>query len=688
MPNHFHALAPQWAARGLVFALAVLFVQVSAAQQLDLGSIGHEPTSLSPADQCLPTEPPRGLNGTVMAIAVSTDGSIYVGGSFTRAGEIEASTIARWIPNEQGLGQWNALSDGLRCPGCATSTVNAIVIGSDGALYAGGNFTHSGSAAVNHIARWDENLQQWQSLGSGVNSVVHALTWHEGSLYVGGEFTLAGEATASRLARWTPDTSEAGGSWSGFGAEINSSVNSIAWGPDGAVYVGGSFTQVGDMSANRIARYRPGTGGNLGAWSTLTNGINNSVQSLTWGPDGGLYAAGGFTEAGSTPANRVARWTPHGMTGGAWSSLGTGLFNDWAFTMAWTHDGQLLVGGRFSQAGGITAPRLALWTPVADGGGTWRAVGHGTNSFVLALQSAPDGAILVGGAFTSVRESSPLDELGFVHVNRIARLELGASPAADRWYSFSGLGGRVLASTRLSNGDLIVGGDFRSVGQRDMNYIARRVPNGLGTGVKWEPLGEGFNSTVLALAEMDGVLYAGGTFTHSGSQEVSRVARYNAAADQWEPLGEGVSSVVRALAGGADGDLYVGGDFTLAGGAPANRIARWRSGDQSWTALGTGVDRPVRALAWTGTVLYVGGSFWSAGEFLWRVWRAGRRTMEAHGARFVPLMALSTLLALDRTVRSTSAANFPASSVGNPLPASHAGHPSKTGGNGAPWALE
>ena len=62
-------------------------------------------------------------------------------------------------------------------------------------------------------------------------------------------------------------------------------------------------------------------------------------------------------------------------------------------------------------------------------------------------------------------------------------------------------------------------------------------------------------------------------------------------------------------------NLYAGGDFTTAGGVPANNIAKWDG--SAWSALGSGMDAQlvagVYALAVSGTDLYAGGYFTTAG---------------------------------------------------------------------------
>jgi len=63
-------------------------------------------------------------------------------------------------------------------------------------------------------------------------------------------------------------------------------------------------------------------------------------------------------------------------------------------------------------------------------------------------------------------------------------------------------------------------------------------------------------------------------------------------------------------------DLYVGGSFLTAGGNPANSIAKWNG--SSWSALGSGVgvdtyEGWIYALAISGSDVYAGGSFTRAG---------------------------------------------------------------------------
>ena len=338
-----------------------------------------------------------GISGptpTVAALALGHDGSVYAGGNFTAAGGIAASQIARW---DGATLSWHALGSGIQP--CQYCRVNALGVGSDGSLYVGGSFTSAGGVAANNIARWDSATSSWHPLGSGTNSTVNALAvGPDGTLYAGGFFSSAGGVPAYGVARWN----ETVATWEPLGSGIGGYVNALTVAPDGSLYAGGDFYSAGGLQANNIARWdgaewQPlGSGiegdantwvqalaigtdgslyvggkffyaggapaGNIARWDGAAwhaqGGTNGAVQDLTLDPNGSLVLGGSFSYAGAgILVNRIARWNPKTAT---YEAFGSGMDNSVGALLA-APDGAIYAGGIFTTAGGLSSHRIARW---------------------------------------------------------------------------------------------------------------------------------------------------------------------------------------------------------------------------------------------------------------------------------------------------------------------------------------
>jgi cortical protein marker for cell polarity len=232
----------------------------------------------------------------------------------------------------------------------------------------------------------------------------------------------------------------------------------------------------------------------------------------------------------------------------------------------------------------------------------WISMGgmNGTDGRVLAM--ATDGAsnLYIGGLFTTVSD---------VAANCVARWD-GTSWSALA-EGLEGDSSTMVEALAVSGGDVYVGGRFQKAGVVNATNIAKW------NGSSWSALGLGLNSSVRSLAVSGSNLYAGGFFTAAGNVTALRVAQWNGSA--WFALGQGISGGsqpnVYALAI-LNNDLYVGGYFTSAGVAGATNIARWDGTSWSPVGLGMRIDAGaniVYALAVSGSELYAGGAFTTAG---------------------------------------------------------------------------
>jgi hypothetical protein len=87
-------------------------------------------------------------------------------------------------------------------------------------------------------------------------------------------------------------------------------------------------------------------------------------------------------------------------------------------------------------------------------------------------------------------------------------------------------------------------------------------------GSTWQPLGSGTSYSVDALTVYNGELIVGGFFRTAGGETCNNIARWNGST--WQPLGSGTNEYVFDLTV-YNGELIVGGRFSVAGGLTCNR---------------------------------------------------------------------------------------------------------------------
>lgn len=260
---------------------------------------------------------------SVDALAEFDDGSgpaLFVGGHFTGVGGVPAACVAKW----DGAA-WSTLGSGTSDVVYALKVWDD---GSGPALYAAGRFERAGGLLVNRVARWDGTSWSALGIGvdSPGSRVVSLEVWNDGNgsaLYAGGTFTRAGGLVVSRIARWGGTTwGDVGG---GITVGTDNGILALHAHDDGsgsgsALYAGGEFAAMGGVPAGGVARWN-GT-----SWSAL-GGSSSTMPAITarafatfedgTGVGPALFVGGSFTTVGDVPALNIARWTGCGSVGEA-----------------------------------------------------------------------------------------------------------------------------------------------------------------------------------------------------------------------------------------------------------------------------------------------------------------------------------------------------------------------------------
>jgi hypothetical protein len=353
------------------------------------------------------------------------------------------------------------------------------------------------------------------------------------------------------------------------------------------------------------------------AWATPAG----SPDTGTWGTDGRVWAItrlGNTVFIGGAFSNAVA---PDGTTTPRSNLMAidatTGQLvdsfdpepNGTVYALA-TDGNQVFVGGAFNTIAGASRSRLAGF----DASGAlepWTADLTGGAGVTGRSLTVSGSTLYVGGKFTQVQGKKHL---------RLASLDISSgTPAVQSWNPKVN-NGEVRGIAPLATGQVVIGGNFTTVGGVDNANLA--VINADGTPGAWasHPTSQvwdvaGSGSTAYAaigglgvpdgiaaaytsdgnvvwsdgtdgaaqavqLDPADGELIVGGHFVHFTGLTFKRLVAVDPATGaldtSWKPNPNSSKGVWSIYA--SPDKLYVGGDFTTIGGASLNRFAQFSTG--------------------------------------------------------------------------------------------------------------
>lgn len=313
----------------------------------------------------------------------------------------------------------------------------------------------------------------------------------------------------------------------------------------------------------------------------------------------------------------------------ALARLGNTLFIGGGFDTAGPASGQMIVTDPVSGARLSGWPRVAgdVHAIISDGANGWyiggdimgvggerrgmlahiRADGSLDPAFDPQADDTVKQMILQG---STLYVAGQFENIGGKLRSHIAALDVNTGLAT----SFApGSNGEVLAIA-LDGNTLYAGGYFSSngglntsFGGQKRDYIAA-VDTATGNATGWNP---GAKSLVQALALQDGVLYAGGSFSGSGSiagadrNYIAAIDTVTGAANAWDPNANGP---IYALATAGD-TVYAGGSFTTINSVSRKNVAAIAVAGGTPTAFNPAPDNAVRTILHTSTAVYLGGTF-------------------------------------------------------------------------------
>ncbi|RYE18800.1 MAG: hypothetical protein EOP51_21195 [Sphingobacteriales bacterium] len=331
--------------------------------------------------------PGTGVNGSLQALAIQSDGKIVIGGIFFSYNGTTRANIAR--VNTDG-----SLDAGFT-PGTGTSsTIYAMSIQTDGKIIIGGTFTTYNGTARNNIARLHTNgsLDTDFNPGTGAGGtgayIYTTSIQTDGKIIIGGQFTFFNGTARSRVARLNTDGTVDMSFSPGTGANNNLRTSAIQ--SDGKIIIGGLFTSYNGTARNRICRLN--ADGSLDAGFNPGSGADNTITISAIQTDGKIIIGGMFTTYNTTAINRLARLNTDGTLDGSFN-VGTGA-NNTIWSGALQSDGKMIIGGLFTTFNGTARTRIARILAAAGGGGSspahyFRSIASGNWNVPATWESSP-----------------------------------------------------------------------------------------------------------------------------------------------------------------------------------------------------------------------------------------------------------------------------------------------------------
>lgn len=285
---------------------------------------------------------PTGIDGTVYALARQVDGKVIVGGNFYGVNGSNNRGIARLNADGSRDATANWVSNGVRTDG----TVNAICVQPDGKILIGGTFSQVNGLARNRLARLnsDGTLDMGFVVGGGPGGAVAALVMQaDGRILVGGQFSTYNGVAHNPVARLNADGSldtsfDSGPAINGYVACINVLAN-------GSILLGGGIS-----AGNNSRMVQLTASGALDTSFSVGNTINSELLVAAVQGDGKILIGGYFSSINGVSRPGIARLQANGSLDTSFDP-GLGL-NDLPYALVLDNSGQVVVGGKFTRAGG------------------------------------------------------------------------------------------------------------------------------------------------------------------------------------------------------------------------------------------------------------------------------------------------------------------------------------------------
>ncbi|MFV8368659.1 T9SS sorting signal type C domain-containing protein [Flavobacterium sp. LB2R40] len=290
-----------------------------------------------------------GANNSIKTALVQADTKIVFAGAFTNYNGTVQNRIVRTLADGS--------IDATFITGMGfNNQVYALALQPDGKIIVSGNFTNYNGNLRNRIVRLlsDGTLDPSFNIGSGADAIVEdILVQPDGKIVLGGQFSIFNGSSFNRIVRLNADGSIDTGFSIGSGFDKN--IYSVALQSDDKLIVGGTFLNYKGVSAKRILRLN--RDGSLDTTFAMGAGFSNGeIRAILIQPDDRLLIGGTFSGTyNGTAVKRMVRLLANGIYDTTFSVN----LNSTLYSICFTPNNKVMIGGNFNSVSGITKHRIA-----------------------------------------------------------------------------------------------------------------------------------------------------------------------------------------------------------------------------------------------------------------------------------------------------------------------------------------
>jgi len=346
-----------------------------------------------------------GFDNSVLKVLTLENKQTMVFGNFNKFNGVFSSKIAR-------VSETGTLDDSFNTgQSGANYLIKSAVLQTDGKIVFGGSFTKYNGSACNRIARIlpDGGIDATFNTGTGFNNQIYSIAIQpDQKIIVGGNFTSYNGSPAARIIRLLPDGSRDSSFNPGLGA--SAIIDVVLVQPDGKILVGGRFSTFDSNLFSGLVRLN--ANGSIDSGFNTGTGVDKNVYAIALQSDQKIIIGGSFLNYNGISQQKILRLDINGSLDTTFES-GSGFNKGDVLTILVQPDDKILVGGSFSGTY-KTKPALRLIRLLKSGEYDPNFQAN-LNGKLYTMNFTSDQKLIIGGSFNSVSGNSK---------HRIARLKI------------------------------------------------------------------------------------------------------------------------------------------------------------------------------------------------------------------------------------------------------------------------